>query len=143
EADGEQHHETVDDALIPEDVYRQDLLEQVGWVFHRVRFTDFRRDPDGHIAAIVAHLTSLPADPRLAEQVWGGDAVSVNNGEWMLDPPEAWSDLAEVELLADPGTETSPHTVAADGMEQELLDVEDHFLADAGEDEDDEEEFEI
>ena len=88
EADGEQHHETVDDALIPEDVYRQQLLQEVGWVFHRVRHTDFVRDPDHHAAEILRHLATQPPSETLASQAWEQEPVSLSELERLAPPAE-------------------------------------------------------
>lgn len=75
EADGEAYHETSDGAQIPEDIYRQELLEEVGWVFQRVRFTEFERDPDAQIAAILAKLAQQPSNATLAAAVWADQAI--------------------------------------------------------------------
>jgi very-short-patch-repair endonuclease len=89
EADGEQHHQTVDGELIPEDIYRQQLLEEVGWIFHRVRFTEFCRDPDTQIDAVLRHLASLTPNEQLAADVWGVDAPSLLELEAVVEPGEA------------------------------------------------------
>ena len=88
EADGEQHHETVDGKLIPEDVYRQELLEEVGWVFHRVRFTEFTRDPERHVDDIRRVLGARPANEQLAAEAWGEDAISLYELEQLVAPSE-------------------------------------------------------
>ncbi|UGS36768.1 AAA domain-containing protein [Capillimicrobium parvum] len=70
EADGGQHHETVDGQLIPEDLDRQALLEEAGWSFHRVAHRDYLRDPKGEVQAVLDALAAQPPNPDLAEQVW-------------------------------------------------------------------------
>jgi very-short-patch-repair endonuclease len=89
EADGDQHHETVDGGLIPEDIYRQELLEEVGWVFHRVRYSDFVRDPDRQTEEILQRLTAQPPNEQLANEVWGEDAVRLPELEQLIAPTEA------------------------------------------------------
>lgn len=101
EADGEQHHETVDGSLIPEDIYRQELLEDVGWVFHRIRHSDFARDPDGEIERLLEHLVHQPANETLATQVWGEDVPP-------LDSEESF-----------PFTESEPHMDGGSGRFEE------------------------
>ncbi|MGH2783226.1 MAG: hypothetical protein ACRDLA_17810 [Thermoleophilaceae bacterium] len=74
EADGDQHHETNDGELIPEDIERQGLLEEAGWVFHRIRHSAFKEDADHEIGSLLAHLASQPPNPDLAARI-RGDAV--------------------------------------------------------------------
>ena len=88
EADGEQHHDTVDGELIPEDKYRQQLLEEVGWVFHRVRHSDFSRDPDGNTEDIRRHLAAQPVNGQLASEVWGEQALSLSELEELIAPTD-------------------------------------------------------
>ena len=94
EADGEQHHETVNGELIPEDVYRQELLEKVGWVFHRIRLSEYQRDPERHIEDVRRHLAQQPVNDRLAAEVWDEDDVSLDDLEDLVPGGEA-QDLAE------------------------------------------------
>ena len=111
EADGEQHHQTIDEELIPEDVYRQELLEEVGWIFHRVRFTDFYRDPEPHVDAILQHLTRLTPNEGLAARVWGDDAVSLHELEEVIDPTEAQPSPGQSETSLEETPTTSPESV--------------------------------
>jgi very-short-patch-repair endonuclease len=84
EADGDQHHETTDGGLIPADIERQGLLEEAGWVFHRVRNSTFRTDPEREIARLLRHLSEQPANTELASRVHGQAMPERVAGE---DPP--------------------------------------------------------
>jgi very-short-patch-repair endonuclease len=127
EADGEQHHETVDGELIPEDVYRQELLEEVGWVFHRVRFTDFSRDPDRHTDDILRALAARPANPQLAAEVWGEDATSLDE----LERAVATDDVQPVDLGVSGGSVAMLQERSADTDEATLTDEDLERLQDA------------
>jgi very-short-patch-repair endonuclease len=71
EADGEQHHEMESGGLIPEDIERQGLLEEAGWVFHRIRHSEFKDDPAGETARLLEHLDGQPANADLAARMRG------------------------------------------------------------------------
>jgi very-short-patch-repair endonuclease len=71
EADGDQHHETERGELIPEDIERQGLLEEAGWIFHRIKHSDFKEDPDGEIDRLLEHLNEQPANADLAARMRG------------------------------------------------------------------------
>jgi very-short-patch-repair endonuclease/predicted transcriptional regulator len=75
EADGGQHHETQTGELISEDIARQSLLEEAGWVFHRVRHSAFSAHPDAEVEAVFKALVTQPPNENLAERVWGEVAV--------------------------------------------------------------------
>lgn len=68
EADGEPDHMTEGGALIPEDKNRQELLERAGWVFERVWYLDFIKDPEGQVTRLLEALRRQPANPRLVER---------------------------------------------------------------------------
>ena len=70
EADGGQHHETVSGQLIPEDLDRQALLEDAGWIFHRVAHRDYLSNTKGTIQAVLDALAAQPINAELAAQVW-------------------------------------------------------------------------
>ncbi len=103
EADGEQHHETIGGDLIPEDVYRQKLLEEVGWVFHRVRFTEFSRDPERHINEIRQHLARQPGNVVLAAQARDENAVSLDELEQLVEPAASTLEVDKTGSAADTG----------------------------------------
>jgi very-short-patch-repair endonuclease len=131
EADGEQHHESIDGELIPEDVYRQELLEEVGWVFHRVRHSEFARDPDHQVEEILRRLAAQPVNERLASEVWGEDAVSLDHLEDLIGGGEA-EDLA---VPNDSGTEQAVVLVdepEAEESEEPLAELTDDDLAGLG-----------
>ena len=85
EADGEQHHETTGGALIPEDIERQGLLEEAGWVFCRVRHSTFRANPDQEVGTLLEKLKAQPTNADLAARM---------RGELVL---------AEAAVIAEPG----------------------------------------
>jgi very-short-patch-repair endonuclease len=98
EADGPQHHETASGEIIPEDTWRQELLEDAGWIFHRVRFADFVEDPKAEVARILEALHASPRNPGVAERVWGEWS-----GEGLLP-----SDPSTEPLTAEPPREPAP-----------------------------------
>ncbi len=130
EADGEQHHETIEGELIPEDVYRQELLEEVGWVFHRVRHSEFARDPDRHIDEILQRLAAQLANERLASEVWGGDAVSLDELEGLIGGGEA-QDLEKLGGAAHEQVAVLVDEPQAGSGEEELKELDDN-LAELG-----------
>ena len=50
-------------ALLGEDMERQSILERMGWVFSRVRGSEFFRDADRALAPVFAKLESLEIFP--------------------------------------------------------------------------------
>jgi very-short-patch-repair endonuclease len=76
EADGAQHHQTPSGDFIPEDVERQSLLEEAGWVFCRVEHSAFAKDPDSEVRRILEMLAVQPENAGLAELVWGDGGVA-------------------------------------------------------------------
>jgi very-short-patch-repair endonuclease/GNAT superfamily N-acetyltransferase len=147
EADGEQHHLTVDGELIPEDVHRQKLLEEVGWVFHRVRHSDFRRDPDGQVEAILRHLAEQPVNERLAAETWAEsadlDELDDIVAHDVTSPPAGQLLSDKVGSLAAPFSESGSAVsgsqevlIGPGGVQQQQLalsgDVDEYLSADEG-----------
>ncbi len=97
EADGAQHHQTPTGAFIPEDIERQRLLEEAGWVFYRVEHSAFTTDPETEVRRILEMLAARPENAGLAELVWGDGGVA----EALAVP----ADVAPADL---PGDETVP-----------------------------------
>ena len=97
EADGAQHHQTPTGAFIPEDVERQSLLEEAGWVFCRVEHSAFMKDPDTEVGRILEMLAAQPENAGLADIVWGDGGVA----EALAVP----ADVAPMDARAD-GTPT-------------------------------------
>jgi hypothetical protein len=54
-----------------------------------VRFTEFARDPDRHIDDIRRTLAVQPANEQLAAEVWGDEAISLDELEDLVAPGEA------------------------------------------------------
>jgi very-short-patch-repair endonuclease len=106
EADGEQHHEMNGGALIPEDIERQRLLEEAGWVFHRIRHSEFKGNPEGEIDRLFAHLREQPANADLAARMRGEDLPDLLAVPLLQSPAEPSDDAGHVSsattLVADP-----------------------------------------
>ena len=122
EADGEQHHEMAGGTLIPEDIERQGLLEEAGWIFHRIRHGDFRTSPDQEIERLLAHLREQPANADLAARIRGDElpepALDLSAAPTLRQVvgarPEA--EPAEgIELLAEPIAEAAPSSPTRSG----------------------------
>jgi very-short-patch-repair endonuclease len=124
EADGAQHHQTPTGAFIPEDVERQALLEEAGWVFCRVEHSAFAKDPDSEVRKILEALAAQPENAGLAELVWGDGGVAeamavpadVAPAELPLDgtATSSTSDLVEAAHSTEPADEESETSRAAD-----------------------------
>ena len=76
EADGAQHHQTPSGDFIPEDIERQGLLEDAGWVFCRVPHSAFSKEPDTEVRKVFEMLAARPENHGLAELVWGDGGVA-------------------------------------------------------------------
>lgn len=74
ECDGDQFHSSPEQ--IREDLDRQALLERMGWEFHRIRGSDFYRDPDAAMARLFRRLERQGIEPLGAEQ------ELVNESRW-------------------------------------------------------------
>jgi very-short-patch-repair endonuclease/energy-coupling factor transporter ATP-binding protein EcfA2 len=61
ECDGEKWHSGAE--KIAEDFARQAVLERLGWTFHRIRGSQFFRDPTGTIEQLVERLDQLGIQP--------------------------------------------------------------------------------
>jgi hypothetical protein len=60
ECDGDRYHPLE---KLGEDMERQSILERMGWVFSRVRGSEFFRDADRALAPVFAKLESLEILP--------------------------------------------------------------------------------
>ena len=60
ECDGERYHPP---AKLEEDMERQQILERLGWTFHRIRGSLYFRDPDRAMEELVASLDRLGIQP--------------------------------------------------------------------------------
>jgi very-short-patch-repair endonuclease len=64
ECDGDRYHQLE---KIPEDMDRQSVLERMGWIFTRIRGTEFLRNPDRAMKQVFEKLELLeisPANPK-------------------------------------------------------------------------------
>jgi very-short-patch-repair endonuclease len=105
EADGEQHHQTNGGALIPEDIERQGLLEEAGWVFHRIRHSAFRANPEREIEALLHHLREQPANADLAARM--SDEYVVAEAEAAVSEPVVVPHFTAVSQVTDARVEES------------------------------------
>ena len=62
ECDGDRYH--GQDKMV-DDMNRQAILERLGWRFHRIRGTEFFRDPDAAMTRLLARLTELGISPTV------------------------------------------------------------------------------
>jgi len=60
ECDGDRFHPIE---KLPDDMARQAILERLGWTFHRIRGSEFYRDPDTVIQRLFAKLDSMDIGP--------------------------------------------------------------------------------
>jgi very-short-patch-repair endonuclease len=109
EADGEQHHEMDGGSLIPEDIERQGLLEEAGWVFHRIRHTAFKANPDSEVERLMEQLREQPPNADLAARMRGEALVAEAIDEAALVSAHLRAGAGRAENL-DAGPE------AADGL---------------------------
>jgi len=65
ECDGDRYHPLE---KIPEDMERQSVLERMGWVFTRLRSTDFLRNPDQAMKQVIEKLEALEIFPVNAKK---------------------------------------------------------------------------
>ena len=67
EADGDHHHTDVAGHLIPEDVERENFLKEAGWIFHRIRHSAFKKNPDRRTQS-TPRLAERPTDEQLSRR---------------------------------------------------------------------------
>jgi len=65
ECDGDRYHPLE---KIPEDMDRQSVLERMGWIFTRIRGTDFLRNPDRAMKQVFEKLEQLEIFPANAKK---------------------------------------------------------------------------
>jgi very-short-patch-repair endonuclease len=65
ECDGDRYHPLE---KIPEDMERQSVLERMGWIFTRIRCTEFLRNPDRAMKQVLERLESLEIFPVSARK---------------------------------------------------------------------------
>jgi len=65
ECDGDRYHPLE---KIPEDMERQSVLERMGWIFTRIRSTEFLRNPDRAMKQVLERLESLEIFPLNARR---------------------------------------------------------------------------
>jgi very-short-patch-repair endonuclease len=65
ECDGDRYHPLE---KLPEDMERQSVLERMGWIFTRIRCTEFLRNPDRAMKQVLERLESLEIFPVSARK---------------------------------------------------------------------------
>ncbi len=65
ECDGDRYHPIE---KIPEDMERQSVLERMGWIFARIRGTDFLRNPDRAMKQVFEKLQLLEISPATSKK---------------------------------------------------------------------------
>jgi very-short-patch-repair endonuclease len=81
ECEGDPHY-PIDIRQLPEDMGRQAILERLGWIFTRVRATEFLRDPERAMHAVLEKLDSLEILPasEVSEELNGESQISDISG---------------------------------------------------------------
>lgn len=114
EADGASYHsaETVRDR----DRLRQEHLERLGWVFHRIWSTDWFRDPEAEVARVRAAYDRVVARP---------DEPTEPDGERIARParPRAAEPQAAGPARTMPRPSVTPGLTIADYLLSELVEV--------------------
>ena len=72
ECDGDRFHPIE---KIPEDMARQEILERLGWTFHRIRGSEYFRDPAAAMQRLVNRLQEMCIPPEL-ETASAGDRAN-------------------------------------------------------------------
>jgi len=64
---------------LSEDMNRQSILERMGWIFTRIRSTEFLRNPDRAMKPVFEKLEQLEISPSRANAVTPGKSLASNN----------------------------------------------------------------
>ena len=64
ECDGDRYHPIE---KLPDDMMRQAILERLGWKFHRIRGSEFFREPERAMERLFGKLTELGIEPTVEE----------------------------------------------------------------------------
>ncbi|MBR9802643.1 DUF559 domain-containing protein, partial [bacterium] len=78
ECDGDRYHPIE---KLPDDMARQAILERLGWRFHRIRGSEFFRDPDEAMGRLFTKLEQLGIEPVTHVDV----PVTENDGNALLE----------------------------------------------------------
>lgn len=111
ECDGDRFHPIE---KIPEDMERQAVLERLGWTFHRIRGSEFFRDPDSAMEDLDARLKRLGIEPELVASNLPSEVTKTETNaailiraaeqlreEWLLEDSDVEGVLSEEESLAE------------------------------------------
>jgi very-short-patch-repair endonuclease len=106
ECEGDPHY-PIDIMRLPEDMERQAILERLGWIFTRVRATEFLRDPERAMRPVLEKLDTLEILPA-------GEARSELNGESRdLDASVAGASPIVMDREDLPRTSVAPEDLVA------------------------------
>jgi len=78
ECDGEKWHTSEE---LQKDLQRQALLERLGWIFSRIRGSEFYRDPDRAMTPVFTKLRQLDIEPLGSEQITNSSLSSFEDVE--------------------------------------------------------------
>src|SRR5713101_6134667 len=76
ECDGDRYHPLE---KLPEDMDRQSVLERMGWIFTRIRGTEFFRNPDRAMKPVLEKLQLLEISPTSAKSVGPGKSQAASD----------------------------------------------------------------
>jgi very-short-patch-repair endonuclease len=76
ECDGDRYHPL---GKLPDDMVRQSVLERMGWIFTRIRATEFFRHPERALKPVFEKLQSLEISPTKANQDPAGKTSGSSN----------------------------------------------------------------
>lgn len=94
ECDGERYHYTAE--KIAEDMERQAILERSGWVFVRIRGSEYYRNPESAIDRICSELSEHGIKPN-----YGHTQESINNNELLDRVKLRASEILQNECVLD------------------------------------------
>jgi very-short-patch-repair endonuclease len=117
ECDGDRYHPIE---KLPDDMARQAILERLGWRFHRIRGSEYFRDPDRAMARLFDKLAKLGIKPSSGDT----STVDVESGasSELLDSVirraaeirRSWECEEESEDVDDPGNDRAEGSIQQD-----------------------------
>src|SRR5262249_32555166 len=88
ECEGDPHY-PIDISRLPEDMERQAILERLGWVFTRVRATEFLRNAQRAMLPVFTKLEMLEIAPELNDDEEDADRLEASPVEGLPGEPES------------------------------------------------------
>ncbi|TWU18592.1 RecBCD enzyme subunit RecD [Allorhodopirellula heiligendammensis] len=125
ECDGDRYHGPE---KMADDMNRQAILERLGWKFHRIRGTEFFRDPDSAMQRLFARFLELDIHPVADDQADTAETYDEELTQRLIrraaEIRRSWD---------DPGADESPALLAFDTTQEQAVltedsDADDEFL---------------